>query len=332
MMSMQPRNLPVFQTPEFQQVNAVAGEVWNVAPEGWVTKDSSLLKDPSTLALPSFDNVSQQQFFLDVFITENESVEWVATTSAPWIKLSKTRGKLSVDAGKSEIRLYANIDWSKAPKTTNFSGQIQVTGAGKKIDVAVEGKNLTLPANYKGFVENNGSVSMRASHFSSLKQQAHGNWKPLPGLGYAADALQSQIEGMNHVEPLKDTTWIKKNSTYATYEFYTFSQANAAVSIFSLPTHPLNNLYSMRYAVQVDNGPLQLVDYRTFGRSEEWKQNVLSNRAVKKIQFALLEKGAHTLKIYCVDPGVILQDILIDLGGLKKAYSAVPETKVVNVK
>jgi len=40
------------------------------------------------------------------------------------------------------------------------------------------------------------------------------------------------------------------------------------------------------------------------------------------------EKGAHTLKIYCVDPGVVLQDFLIDLGGVKQAYSAVPEAGV----
>lgn len=38
-------------------------------------------------------------------------------------------------------------------------------------------------------------------------------------------------------------------------------------------------------------------------------------------------KGKHTLKIYVVDPGVILDEIQIDLRGLKKAYSALQETK-----
>src|SRR5580765_3799680 len=102
--------------------------------------------------------------------------------------------------------------------------------------------------------------------------------------------------------------------------------AAPAVTVFTLPTYPLNNAYSMRYAVSVDEGPLQIIDFRTFGRSEEWKQNVLRNRAETKTQLPLLSAGKHTLKIFCVDPGVVIDEIRIDLGGLKNAYSAIPET------
>jgi hypothetical protein len=84
----------------------------------------------------------------------------------------------------------------------------------------------------------------------------------------------------------------------------------------------------MRYAVSIDDGPLKLVDFKTVGRSEEWKQNVLRNRAEKKIVMPHLVTGKHKLKIYCIDPGVILDEIHIDLGGLKRAYSSVRETKI----
>ena len=83
----------------------------------------------------------------------------------------------------------------------------------------------------------------------------------------------------------------------------------------------------MRYGLSVDDGPVKIVDFRTFGRSEEWKQNVLSNRAERKIQMPLLDQGYHTLKIYAIDPGVLLDEIRIDLGGLKRAYSSITETK-----
>jgi hypothetical protein len=71
-----------------------------------------------------------------------------------------------------------------------------------------------------------------------------------------------------------------------------------------------------------------MVDIKTFGRSEEWKQNVLRNRAERKIAMPFLEAGKHTLKIYAVDPGVMLDEIRIDSGGLIKAYSTVPETRI----
>ena len=83
----------------------------------------------------------------------------------------------------------------------------------------------------------------------------------------------------------------------------------------------------MRYALSVDGGPLQIVDFRTFGRSEEWKQNVLRNRAEKKVPFSFLKPGKHVLRIYAVDPGVVMDAILIDLGGMKNVYGIIPETK-----
>jgi hypothetical protein len=83
----------------------------------------------------------------------------------------------------------------------------------------------------------------------------------------------------------------------------------------------------MRYAISVDNGPLQVIDFKTVGRSEEWKQNVLRNRAEKKITLPNLAAGSHSLQMYSIDPGVLLDAILIDLGGFKPAYGAVGETK-----
>ena len=42
-----------------------------------------------------------------------------------------------------------------------------------------------------------------------------------------------------------------------------------------------------------------------------------------------LNKGKHSLKIYAVDPGVTLDEIRIDVGGLKSAYSVIEETRIV---
>jgi len=89
----------------------------------------------------------------------------------------------------------------------------------------------------------------------------------------------------------------------------------------------LNNQFSMRYAISVDNGPVQILDFKTFGRSEEWKQNVLSNRASRRSQLMSMPTGKHVMKFYALDPGVMIDEVRIDLGGLKKAYSVLPETR-----
>jgi hypothetical protein len=59
-----------------------------------------------------------------------------------------------------------------------------------------------------------------------------------------------------------------------------------------------------------------------------WKLNVLRNSAQSKFQLQSIEKGKHTLKVYMIDPGVILDRITLDLGGLQKAYGIIPETRI----
>jgi hypothetical protein len=83
----------------------------------------------------------------------------------------------------------------------------------------------------------------------------------------------------------------------------------------------------MRYGVSIDDGPIQITDFRTFGRSEEWKQNVLSNTATRTFRFPVLKPGRHTLKIFAIDPGVMLDRAIIDFNKEQKNYSVLPETK-----
>jgi hypothetical protein len=180
----------------------------------------------------------------------------------------------------------------------------------------------------KTCIENNGVVSIHAS--SWMKISSNGGisyWEKYPGLGYTGMVLRAFPRIDSRPQP-SDTGVIKKMNSRVEFGFYSFTAAAPKVTVFTLPTQPLNNKFSMRYAVSIDDGPLTVVDFKTVGRSEEWKQNVLSNRAERAVQLPFIDKGAHTLKIYCIDPGVILDEIRIDLGGLKKAYSTLPETKV----
>jgi hypothetical protein len=44
----------------------------------------------------------------------------------------------------------------------------------------------------------------------------------------------------------------------------------------------------------------------------------------------LAKAGTHTLKIWMVDPAVVLQRIMVDLGGLKTSYLGAPESYYKN--
>ncbi|MNY73374.1 hypothetical protein D3C86_2121520 [compost metagenome] len=70
-----------------------------------------------------------------------------------------------------------------------------------------------------------------------------------------------------------------------------------------------------------------ILDFQTFGRSDEWLQNVLKNATVKSAAQIINKAGKHKLRIWMVDPGVMIDRVLIDLGGWKDSYSFPSETK-----
>lgn len=326
MMSMKPRDLPVYRVPGIPEIETANKDIWAVAPEGFVTEDSSLVT-PGILTLPTFTPWGSQQYFVDLFLTNNKAVSWKASTSAQWIKLSESRGELTNNVGQKEQRLWIRVDWSKVPEGAKNRGIITLKGARELYKIEVKANKPSDPAltAFKGFVEHNGYVSIFAGNYSRKKDKEGNGWAVVEELGHSGDALMSLPLD---VKPIGEKEVSVGGAPVVEYDFFTFTNAAPTVTVSTLPTHSVSSDYSLRYGISIDDGPVEIVDFRVFGRSEEWKQNVLQNRADREIKYQQINAGKHTLKIYQIDPGVILDRITIDLGGLKKAYSTIPETKM----
>jgi hypothetical protein len=329
MMSMNPRDLPVYQAPVLPAITIDSTIAWNIAPEGYVTKDSSVSGANDLLSLPSFDNLNRQKYFVDIFLGKNETITWNAVTSHNWIRLSKRNGVLIPQQGQQQQRIWVDIDWARFTYNGKAAGSITITGGDKKMQLTLQAAKIDKPAlaGYRGFIENNGFISIQAGNFTRQTNKTSSKWNTISDFGYTGKVLQAfplSIEGRSITAP--DS--IKRMNAVVEYDFYTLSSAAPSVIVYTLPTHPVNNNFNCRYALSIDERPLKIVDVKTVGRSGEWKQNVLKNRAERKLVMPFLKAGKHTLKIYTVDPGVILDEIRIDTGGLIKAYSTVAETKL----
>ncbi len=78
-----------------------------------------------------------------------------------------------------------------------------------------------------------------------------------------------------------------------------------------VPRHPVNDK-SLRVALSIDNGEPHVVDYATKGRSEEWKVNILWNRAHRIVRVPVdSKKSRHTFTLTALDEGIILDTIYI---------------------
>lgn len=82
------------------------------------------------------------------------------------------------------------------------------------------------------------------------------------------------------------------------------------IELCLLPNHPIDNR-ELRIQVMLDGKATEPISYRTFGRSEEWKLNVLTNRARRIVRLPLASGEEHRLEIKALDEGVILDQVYV---------------------
>ena len=82
------------------------------------------------------------------------------------------------------------------------------------------------------------------------------------------------------------------------------------VDIRLLPNHPVQG-DKLRISVSLDGAEPEVIAYETEGRSEEWKENVLRNQAIRKIVLPVSGKKSHQLVIKALDEGVIQDQIML---------------------
>jgi len=61
--------------------------------------------------------------------------------------------------------------------------------------------------------------------------------------------------------------------------------------------------------------------------SAEWSHAVLDATATGTVNLKVATPGFHLLKLYMVDPGVVVDKIVLDAGDLRPSYLGPPETR-----
>lgn len=146
-----------------------------------------------------------------------------------------------------------------------------------------------------------------AADFDAKSHFENGYPEVLTGLGYSKKALKLAT---STTESVSDSLF--DGQPQLQYSFNTKNKlAEAHLLITAVPTHPITGSQKLLLGVQIDNQPVQLTNFETYGRSEEWKVNVLRNQARKIIKLNNLESGDHSLRLFVIDPGVLPDYLMI---------------------
>ena len=95
-----------------------------------------------------------------------------------------------------------------------------------------------------------------------------------------------------------------------TFHFETSNTDSLKITVALVPNHPINGR-QIRYSIALNDEKPQVFDYRTEGRSEEWKENVLTNQATRTSIHLPVKSGKQTLYITALDEGVMVDQIKI---------------------
>jgi len=286
--------------------------------------------------LPLFEPYTSAGHFFTIYDTGASHVAWSAKPGADWITLQPDATFAPKPGnGPALERFWVAIDWAKAPKGADVTGNIVISDGQNTNTVKVTVYN---PAEVRPdqlsrfFVESNGVVSIEAAHGDRVERPG-ASWQVIQGLGRTGNAIGVFPTTAPSVDIAKVTT----DAPALMYNFYLFRAGDVTIHYNLIPTQPVQYGQGLRFAVSVDDALPQLVTIKAgtgseVGSSATWSHNVLDNTTSTTTQATLAQAGAHTLKIYMVDPGVLLEKIVVDNGGLRPSYLGPPETRVVSEK
>lgn len=322
----------------FERARVDSVDLLAVPTLGICCESENLVKSmPQFHQLPGFNRyLPERSYYVDVYNKGEGVLVWNAVPSDDWIELSRNSGECQY-----EDRIYVHVNWEKVSVKGKSQGTIEITTVNGEKEIIhvyafhpLESVSDTLEG---AFVENNGYVSIDATDFHRKHETAEIQFTPIKGLGMEGYcirlgdpfALTPYLDNLvltsNYVAPVRGNAFPSLE-----YDFYTFQSGMVDVYTYVMPTFPLDNEHGTRYGVMVDNSPVYLPEAGASYYSTPWIQSVLRNCRINKTTHYLSKPGKHTLKIFCAHPGVLLQKIVIDLGGMKRSYMGPEATKITS--
>jgi hypothetical protein len=171
------------------------------------------------------------------------------------------------------------------------------------------------------FYEHNGCVSIEASHYTQKSDSRSLRWKIIPGIGRDGDGITTFPVTIN-------THDISASSPYLTYDIYTYDTGRVKILAYFSPTLNFQHDEGLEYGISMDEKVPQTIAINKEDDDQKiWSQWVANDIIIKESVHHISAPGRHIIKFWRVSPAVILQKIIVDMGGVKSSYLGPPETR-----
>jgi hypothetical protein len=290
--------------PDVREISVPAAPALGVAVEG----SAAAWPAAANLRLDAFGPFDKATRYIEVFNRGNGDLSYTARADQPWVVLDQQDGA----AGKGR-RIEVGVRWDQVPAGAG-PATVTITGSdGAKAVVAVPLRNADQRNEaVTGFVETGGVVAIEAEHHARAVAPAGREWLRVPGLGRT-------LSGMTTL-PVDAAPATLEDGMRLEYDVWLFEPGKVKVQAVLAPTLKYRPGPGFRYAVSIDDGPPQVVDVHADESLKHWETIVSDGVARFETAHEVTRPGRHTVKFWALDPGLVLQRLVLDAGGLKPSY------------
>lgn len=172
------------------------------------------------------------------------------------------------------------------------------------------------------FVQYDSCISMEAEHYSRAIGGAGIQWKVIPHIGRTAGGLCAWPVTAPAQRP-------NAHSPHVEYVIYAGDSGAVTMQAYFSPTLNFHNSATgLQYAISIDDEELQIIPVNKEDNNvRTWEKWVASNIIIKTSAHTIKAPGRHVVKFWLVDPGLVLQKLVLNFGAPVNDYLGYPETK-----
>lgn len=212
-------------------------------------------------------------------------------------------------------------DKQKMPEVKYVNANAAVEQAEKMETKSISAEGL-IPKhpNKNIFFEKDGYISIESEHYSKALNTSDIKWKIIPGIGRDGSGLSTFPVTIAVQKP-------GANDPHVEYEFFSYDSGISAIHAYFSPSLNFFHDDGLQYAIALDDDQPQVISInKEDGDKKTWEGWVANNIIIKTSAHGISKPGRHIIKYWMISPGVILQKMVIDFGGLKESYLGPPET------
>ncbi len=257
---------------------------------------------------------AQSSFYVELFNRADGKIKY-AIKAPDYLLFSAKNGSFNL-----EKRVEIQVDWSKAPKGKSKVSLLISGSDGSKITLPLTIDNELKTNKENLFVAQDGVISIEAVNYRQAVDSRPVFWKTIPNYG-------KTLGGMTTTPVTTTIQNLNSNTPHLSYDIYVDEAGDFTLHTFVSPTIDFTNSEGLKFAISIDDEkPIVVNISKDYQTEEAWKRSVAESIKIFKTPLKFAKPGKYTLKYWTLTPGVVLQKLVLDLGGLKPSFLGPKET------